>query len=236
MSNPDSFIDEVAEEVRRDRLFGLARRYGWIAIALVLAIVGGAGWREYDNARRTAAAQALGDALLSATDLTLPEARQNALAAIEAGPDGRALAVLLRAGDAAILAPGAEALRDGVLRDLAALAEDQAVSEPLRDLAVLRRVLLAPQPAPGSAEAASARLALAALAQPGRTFRPLAEEQLALLDIAEGALAEADARLAALINDAAAPTALRRRAGDLRTAIGTAPEAVGEASGAGATP
>ena len=42
MSNPDSFIEEVTEEVRRDRLFALFRKYGWIGVVLVLAIVGGA--------------------------------------------------------------------------------------------------------------------------------------------------------------------------------------------------
>ena len=44
MSNPDSFIDEVTEEVRRDRLFALFRKYGWIGLVVVLGIVGGAGW------------------------------------------------------------------------------------------------------------------------------------------------------------------------------------------------
>lgn len=231
MSNPDSFIDEVTEEVRRDRMFGLVRRYGWIAIALVLAIVGGAAWREYDLSRRTAAAQALGNALLAATELPDASARQSALAAIEAGPDGRALAVLLRAGDPDVTAPDADDRRAEVIRALDAVAAEQAVSEPLRDLAVLRRLLLAPAPAAGSAEAAAARKALTPLAQPGRTFRPLAEEQLALLDVAAGDLTAADARLASLLIDAAAPAALRRRAGDLRTALGTAPK-----PGAGATP
>ena len=36
MSNPDSFIDEVTEEVRRDRLFAMFRKYGWIGVAIVL--------------------------------------------------------------------------------------------------------------------------------------------------------------------------------------------------------
>ena len=44
MSNPDSFIREVTEEVRRDRLYGYVRRYGWIAALLVLLVVGGAAW------------------------------------------------------------------------------------------------------------------------------------------------------------------------------------------------
>lgn len=235
MSNPDSFIDEVAEEVRRDRLFRLGRRYGWIGIALVLAIVGGAGWREYDSAQKTAAARALGDALLAATEVADPTARQAALAAVStldsASPDGRALATLMRAADVAglMLAAGAgadatakaeaETLRDEVLADLAALAETGAVSEALCDIALLRWHLLAPPEAPGPG-GADRRAVLEGLAQPGRTLRPLALEQLALLDFTAGDREAAGARLAELIADAQTPAALQRRAGDLRLALG----------------
>ena len=41
MSNSETFIDEVTEEVRKDQLFGYIRKYGWIAVLAVLAIVGG---------------------------------------------------------------------------------------------------------------------------------------------------------------------------------------------------
>jgi len=41
LSNPDSFIDEVTEEVRRDRLFRLFRKYGWIGVVIILGLVGG---------------------------------------------------------------------------------------------------------------------------------------------------------------------------------------------------
>ena len=37
MSGTDSFIEEVSEEVRRDKLFAKMRKYGWIAVLLVLA-------------------------------------------------------------------------------------------------------------------------------------------------------------------------------------------------------
>ncbi len=37
MSNNDSFIDEVNEEVRRDKLYALFRKYGWIGVVAVLA-------------------------------------------------------------------------------------------------------------------------------------------------------------------------------------------------------
>jgi len=32
MSDTDSFINEVTEEVRRDRLYGMFRRWGWFAL------------------------------------------------------------------------------------------------------------------------------------------------------------------------------------------------------------
>ncbi len=51
MSNNDSFIDEVTEEVRRDRLFGLYRKYGWIGLVLILGIVGGTAANEWLKSR-----------------------------------------------------------------------------------------------------------------------------------------------------------------------------------------
>ena len=51
MSDSDSFIDEVTEEVRRDRLFGYFRRYGWIAAVVIVVVVGGAAWNEYQKAQ-----------------------------------------------------------------------------------------------------------------------------------------------------------------------------------------
>ncbi len=47
LSDSDSFIEEVSEEVRRDRLFGLFRKYAWIPILLIIIIVGGAAFNEY---------------------------------------------------------------------------------------------------------------------------------------------------------------------------------------------
>ncbi|MBC7157860.1 MAG: hypothetical protein H5U20_10170, partial [Rhodobacteraceae bacterium] len=99
MSNPDSFIDEVTEEVRRDRLFGLWRRYGWIAVAVVVAVVGTAAALEWQNARARAAAQALGDAMLAA--LAAPDSEARAAALAEIGADGPAAAIVdfLRASE-----------------------------------------------------------------------------------------------------------------------------------------
>ena len=66
MSNTDSFVDEVTDEVRRDRLFAMFRKYGWIGVVMVLLIVGGAAWTEWQKAVASERAQAFGDAALAA--------------------------------------------------------------------------------------------------------------------------------------------------------------------------
>ena len=66
MSDTDSFIDEVTEEVRRDRLYLLLRRWGWVGVVAVVLIVGGAAFNEFRKARDTSQAQKLGDDILAA--------------------------------------------------------------------------------------------------------------------------------------------------------------------------
>ena len=84
MSDTDSFIDEVTEEVRRDRLFALMKRYGWIAALAVVLIVGGAAWNEWRKAQERTAAQDFGDTIKTALELPERDARAEALAAIDA--------------------------------------------------------------------------------------------------------------------------------------------------------
>jgi len=69
MSDTNSFIDEVTEEVRRDRLFGYFRRYGWIPAVIIVALVGGTAYNEWSKAQLSQVAQARGDALLDALEL-----------------------------------------------------------------------------------------------------------------------------------------------------------------------
>ena len=99
MSNPDSFIEEVTEEVRRDRLYALFRKYGWVAVLVVLGIVGGAGWTEWQAARDEARAEAFGDAVLDALDLGAPAERSAALAAVPTDGEQTAILKLLLASD-----------------------------------------------------------------------------------------------------------------------------------------
>lgn len=220
MSNPDSFIDEVTEEVRRDRLYALFRKYGWIGVVLVLGIVGGAGVTEWRKAQAENRAQAFGDAVLDALDLGAPEDRREALGAIATDGDQTGILKLLLASDP-------ETDREGTLAALDGLAADASQPQSYRDLATLRRVIVAGADVP----LAERRATLDPIAAPGRPFRTLALEQMAYLLVEEGKTDEAIAALTALTTDQEATASLRSRAGQVVVALGgeiAAPEAAPE--------
>lgn len=209
MSNPDSFIEEVTEEVRRDRLFALFRKYGWIGAVVVLGIVGGAAYTEWQKVQAENRAQAFGDAVLDALDLGAPEDRSAALAAVATDGDQTGILQLLLASD-----PDAD--RAGTLAALEKLASDASQPQSYRDLATLRRVIVAGVDMP----LADRRAALDPIAAPGRPFRTLALEQLAYLMVEDGKTDEAIAALTALTTDQEAPGGLRARAGQVVVALG----------------
>lgn len=217
MSNPDSFIEEVTEEVRRDRLFRLFRKYGWVGVVAILGLVGGTAWTEWSNARDLARAEAFGNALIDALDHGAPEERREALAAIPAAAEQTAVLQLILASDS-------DADKAATLAALDKVASDTALAVSYRDLATLRRVLVAgaDQPLP------ERRAALQGIAEPGRPYRVLAEEQLAYLLIEEGKRDDAIAALTTLMQDQEAPASLRARLAQVVTALGgTLPETAG---------
>ena len=213
MSNPDSFIDEVTDEVRRDKLFATFKKYGWIGAALVAVVVGGTAWTEWRKSTDAAAAQAFGDAVFAATEAADPAARRAALAAVPATGERAAVLNLLLASDPS----------DDSAATIAALQKieaDTTLPQVWRDLAVLRRVNL-----PGAGlSVVERRGLLEPIAQPGRTFRPMAAESLAYLLVEEGKPAEAITALQALTEDQEAPAGLRSRVGQIITALGGAPK------------
>ncbi len=214
MSNSDSFVDEVTDAVRRDRLFAGFRKYGWIGVLLVVLIVGGAAWNEWQKSVAAERAQAFGDAALAALKVEDPGERMTAMAAVAADADQRAVQALLLAGN-----PDAD--KPSSLAALDALIADAAQGQIYRDLAVLRRVAIA------GADMAidERRAALLGVAVPGRPFRTLAEEQLAYLLIEERKKDEALTALSALIQDQEAPQGMRKRLAQAITALGgTVPE------------
>lgn len=217
MSDTDSFIEEVSEEVRRDRLFAMMRRYGWIAVVAVIAIVGGAAYNEYQKAQKSAVAEATGDALINALAEDDSANRIAALtdATLEAPQADIVRQYLLSAEQAA---DGDTAAASGTLDAfLNAAPETSAI---YKDVAELKALMLA-----GDSIAADERRSrLEFMAQPGQALALLASEQLALLDVAEGQTDAAVERLQAILLDASVTAGLRQRASQLIVALGGEPE------------
>ena len=211
MSNNDSFIDEVNEELARDRLFGLMRRYAWVAVLIVLAAVGGAAFNEWRKAQETARAQAFGDAIVAALDGEDYAAQAQALSQIDAQGDRAGILNLLRAASAL---QGDD--RDAALVALAAVEADATLPASYRQIATLKRVIVG-----GTALPLDERLAaLTALAAPGQPFRPLALEQLALLEIERGNLDAAADQARALLEEPDVTPTLRQRVEQLIIVLG----------------
>ena len=212
MSNNDSFIEEVTEEVRRDRLFLLLKRYGWIGIAAVLLIVGGAAWREYTQAQDRAAAEALGDSIVAALETEDDTARIAALGEVEAGSvGGSTLLALLRASEQSATGQDAEAATT-----LGEIARNGDVAQIYRDIASFKLLLVQSETVDG----AERRSGFEALARAGSPLRLLAEEQIALIDVETGDTEAALEKFQAILADAEVTTGLRQRVSQVIVALG----------------
>lgn len=212
MSNNDSFIEEVTEEVRRDKLFALYRKWGWIPILLVLLVVGGAAYNEWRKASAQAAAEALGDAVMTALEVPDAPGRAAALANVPAdGSGAETFLALLRAASEAEASD-----RDGALAQLDAIADRADVAAPYRELAQLKAVILR-----GSDQDRSERMAmLEHLSRAGAPFRVLAMEQKALALYEFGNNDEAIAVLRMVLEEPNATQGLLQRAQQLIVAMG----------------
>lgn len=216
MSNSDSFIDEVTEEVRKDRLFQLFRRYGWIAGVVIVLIVGGAAWNEYRKARDRAAAEALGDQILAAMNAPDASARAEQLSDVTAQtPGGAAIVEFVRAG-AQAEAGEVEAAVAGLNR----IATDGDLPLIYRQIASFKALALQSD----TLSADERRSGFEALAQPGVALRLLAEEQLALIELEQGETEAAIDRFQSILADAESTSDLQQRATQAIVALGGTPE------------
>jgi len=209
MSNSDSFIDEVTEEVRRDRLFGYFRRYGWIPAVIIIGLVGGTAYNEWSTVQVAQVAQARGDALLDALELEDVAERAASLSTI-AHEDEDALV-------AKLLAAGVDAEQAADL--LGSIATDDTQPQYIRDLARLKMASI-----DGAVTVDEAAAILVELSEPGGVYRNVAMELLVALELRRGSIEAALALLQAHIKDADASSEQIQRMAELIVALGEIPE------------
>ena len=205
----DTFIDEVTEELRRDRLYGAMRRYGWIVVLVIVAVVGFTAWREYSAAQDRAAAQAWGDAILAA------EAENDPAAVLAVDPRGSAGRQALTG----LLAAGAQTDPDARAQALQGVTDAQPDSV-LGELAQLELVM-----AQGAQMDAAERDAiLTRLSRAGAPFELLALEQKAVALIGAGRPEDAITLIRQIQDKDGLTEALRRRLSEMMIALGETPE------------
>ena len=210
----DSFIDEVTEEVRRDRLYRTMRRYGWIAVLAVVLIVGGATWNEIRKSNAQTAAQTLGDSILTAMEKPDPEARLVALDAIESQDSAAEIVTLLAAAEQILLED-----RQAAVDLLRPLAENTEIPAVYSDLAALKMAMI-------GAETIGDDLRtqlLTRLARPGAPYRPLAMEQQVIDLAVAGQTEEAIAAAEVLMQEPILMQGLRLRMTQLMVTLGVQP-------------
>jgi hypothetical protein len=215
-------FDEVEEDLRAERAQKLLTRYAGLIVVAGVAIIGAAaGWQGWQwwQAKQDMAAATQFIATMTAADSTLPSAtavRPATIAAFDAlaakAPEGYRTLARLRA--AALKAESGDASGAGALWD--EVAADQGADPLLRGLASL----LWAQHQVDSGDPALVEARLKPLTESGNAWRPLAEEQLALLDLRQGRTEAAKTTLRSLSQDVTAPSGVRGRAGALLGRLG----------------
>lgn len=209
MSNADGFIEEVTEEVRKDQLFAMYKKYGWIAVLAIVGLVGGAGVIEYRKAAAETAAQARGDSLIAALNLDEADARSDALAAI--GSSGESTAVIAEFHRAGVLMEQGD--RDGALSVFDALKSGDGI---YAQVATLKSIMIRGN----DMDMDQRMLELDKLATPGNPFRTLAVEQKAVALLDAGKKDEAIETLTMLLDEAGVSQGLSNRTRQLIVSLG----------------
>jgi hypothetical protein len=206
---------EIDEELRRDNVAKLWKRYGNYVIAVAIVIVVATAaiviWRDYEEGQRAEQSLAYSAAVAAARN-TGPEAGVQALAPVIA--DAQApYSVLARFQAAALLAEQGDSA--GALGEYDALSKDSAVPERLRELATVLYGLHALD----TVEPAEIIARLEPLTAAGSPWRYSAMELTGLAARRSGDTARAREIFTTLADDLDAPQALRGRAAEMLAAL-----------------
>lgn len=205
---------EVEEDLRRDNLEKLWKKYGRAAIvAAVAVVVGVAGaqiWRGYELRRDQEMSNRFADALREAQIKTPAAALPELTALADEGGGYASLAALERAR---VLAASGD--RAGAIETWERIAADGDVEPSFRAVATLMAVLHQID----DGDPADLRTRLAPLMAGGSAFRGSALELMAVLALREGDQAGARDFYTQIVDDPGSPSGLRARAAQMLAAL-----------------
>ena len=218
MSDTDSFIEEVSEEVRRDRLYNFFRKYAWVGVLVVLTIVGGTTFLEYKKAAEKSKAEKVGSAVMKALEGSDEKERAELLGNIESSnPEVKSIVAMLKAAEETALQNYAAASKS-----LKTISEDSSIGQIYRDIAEFKFLLLSHD----RIEDALLLTRFEKLATPGNPFRLLAEEQIAIIKLKNRENDAAVAKLRSILEDAELTDTIRQRVTQLLISLGIDPSSI----------
>jgi hypothetical protein len=221
----DTFLREVDENLRRDRLADFGKKYGsWLAGAVLLFLAASGGWIYWQH-RQDARAQAQVEQLTDVYQRLSANNRKGTAEQLDAlAKDGSAA---VRAS--ALVTRAVMAIEDNDIKLATAkfreVASDESLPRPHRDLALIRQTALEfDQLKP---EEVISRLE--PLAKPGNPWFGTAGEMTAAAKIKQGKKQEAAQLFAAIAKDKTVPDAIRARSVQLAASLGVDASAALEA-------
>jgi len=224
----DNFIQEIEEDIRRDRQMALWQKYGRFAVAVALVTIISVAavlfWRQYaarerlqDGLSYMAALDLAGQQLDPATGTPSASAAPDAaIAALRdlAGKGSAGYAALARLQEAALLSKLGKAADAAAIYQ--SLANDSRTDKVFRDLAL---ILLALQQI-DNAEPNDLAARLAPLTASGNPWRYSALELTGLLAARAGDTAKAKDAYVTLSDDPGTPRQMRARAAEMLAVFG----------------
>ncbi|NUB28719.1 tetratricopeptide repeat protein [Azospirillum brasilense] len=206
---------EVDEDLRRDRMERVFKRYGGIMLAAALAVVAATGgtvaWRNWQQSQKQNETTALAAALSQATQG--PDKGVEALAAF-AGKADPGMAALAQLNAAALLAREGKTAEAVTVYDT--LSNNAGAAAVYRELAALLSVMHQLE----SGDPAQLQARLQPLTADANPWRFSAREMSAVLAARAGDKDRARTLFQQLADDSQAPAGVRSRAADLATLYG----------------
>lgn len=204
----DSFIREVNEEIRSDRMKSIWKRYGiyliGIAVLIVVATAAFRGYQYYTGVQATRS----GDAFLAALNLAREGRQDEALAALRELEEGGygSYPALARMRAATVLADtGDEA---AAISDFSTIGNDNSVPAAIRDIARIRAAYLLVDA--GSYEDVAVQVEI--LSGADNPMRHSAREALGLSAWKAGELIQARQWFEQIAGDTGVPAGISQRA------------------------
>jgi len=211
----ESIFREIDEEVRRDQLTRLWKRYGVYAVGTLLVLVVGAVgyqlWRDYRDSQLAEASAAYEELVAQAADMAPVEAAEHFGEA--AGQLGGGYGLLARLRQAGALTDAGNLARAGALyQSVAEQADDPRLAAYARYLAASAKL--------ETDEPDAAIALLGPLADPSQPLYYSALELLAAAHLRAGDEEAARSQFAAITEDPEAPQALKSRAEEMLRMLG----------------